>query len=278
MNNPESLRGSGPEPVPAYGALTYSGSHAAQPRRAGSAGSPPAGSDEMRERNESSPPWRAAKFVGQQLFKTYENSVPSGSILRRHWPRKISFSVNSGVSGPLQSMPPAASRSHTQCAWQYQSRQLPGCWSRSTVIRPSGTSTSTVGLVSANGNAAYSASLASVAGFVIRFAMSNQGSSSYSVTTVVTLVQPWSARSTTSRAPMPGSRSRRADTSTAWCSVRSGGDRSSSRAPLVHRALCAPPSTYTSWLSPDQPAGRTRSTPFPVVSERIAPLAGSSTT
>src|SRR2546430_4988597 len=120
----------------------------------------------------------------------------------------MSFSVNSGVSGPLQSIPPAASCSHTQCAWQYQSRQLPGCWSRSTVIRPSGTSTSTVGLVSANGNATYSASLSSVAGLVIRFAMSIHGSSSYSVTTVATLVQPSSLRSTTSRAPIPGSRSR----------------------------------------------------------------------
>src|SRR2546422_7747920 len=32
MNSPESLRGSAPEPTLAYGALTYSGSHAAQPR------------------------------------------------------------------------------------------------------------------------------------------------------------------------------------------------------------------------------------------------------
>src|SRR2546426_289640 len=137
----------------------------------------------------------------------------------------MSFSVNSGVSGPLQSIPPAASCSHTQCAWQYQSRQLPGCWSRSTVIRPSGTSTSTVGLVSANGNATYSASLSSVAGLVIRFAMSIHGSSSYSVTTVATLVQPSSLRSTMSRAPIPGSRSRRADTSSARLTLRAGAAR-----------------------------------------------------
>src|SRR6266480_3125226 len=169
----------------------------------------------------------------------------------------MSFSVKSGVSGPLQRIPPAASCSHTQWAWQYQSRQLPGCWSRSTVIRPRGISTSTVGFVSANGNATYSASLSSVAGFVIRFTMSNHGSSSYSVTTVVTLLHPWSMRSTTSRAPIPGSRSRRADVSAAWLTVRSGAARSSSRARPVQRALCAPPCTYTSWFSPDHAAGRT---------------------
>src|SRR6059036_1482427 len=56
----------------------------------------------------------------------------------------MSFSVKSGVSGPLHRIPSAASCNHTQCAWQYQSRQLPGCWSRSTVMRPRGTSTSTV--------------------------------------------------------------------------------------------------------------------------------------
>src|SRR5256712_4149324 len=116
----------------------------------------------------------------------------------------MSFSVNSGVSGPLQSIPPAASCSHTQCAWQYQSRQLPGCWSRSTVIRPSGTSTSTVGLVSANGNATYSASLSSVAGLVVPVAVSIHGSSSYSVTTVATLGPPPSLPPPTDPAPSPG--------------------------------------------------------------------------
>src|SRR5207247_655108 len=162
----------------------------------------------------------------------------------------MSFSVRSGVSGPLQRIPPAASCSHTQWAWQYQSRQLPGCWSRSTVIRPSGTSTATVGFASAKGNATYSASLSSGGGFVIRFAMSIHGSSSYSVTTVVTLVHPWSLRSTTRRAPIPGSRSRRADTSSAWLTVRSGAVRSSSRAPPLPKAPCAPPCTYRDRVSP----------------------------
>src|SRR5437879_10014191 len=78
-------------------------------------------------------------------------------------PDTPSFNVNSGVSGPLHSTPSAPSCSHTQCVWQNQSRQLPGCWSCSTVIRPSGTSTSTVGLRKANGNATYRASFSSVA-------------------------------------------------------------------------------------------------------------------
>src|SRR5437667_12596915 len=116
----------------------------------------------------------------------------------------MSFSANRGVSGPLHSTPPpppppppppsVPSCSHTQSVWQYQSRQLPGCWSCSTVIRPSGTSTSTVGLVNANGKATYSASLSSVAAFVQRFSMSIQGSSSYSVTTDVIAANPSSLR------------------------------------------------------------------------------------
>src|SRR3989441_12830645 len=173
----------------------------------------------------------------------------------------MSFSVSRGVSGPVQSLPPAASCSHPQCAWAYQSRQPPRCWSRSTVIRPSGTSTSTVGRVRANGNATYSASFSSVAALVMRFSTSSHGNSSYNVTTDVTSPAPSTLRCTTSCTPIPGSRSRRADTSCAWLTVRSGAARRNSRDGSVQSALCRPPRTYTSWFSPppDQPVGRTRS-------------------
>ena len=77
---------------------------------------------------------------------------------------------------------------------------------------------------------------------------------------------------------MPGRRSRLDATSVACFTVRSGAVRSSSRAGAVQSALWAPPCTYRSWFSPVQGVGRTRSLPSPVVSERIAPLAGSSTT
>src|SRR2546430_1072184 len=142
---------------------------------------------------------------------TEANSVPSGAILRRHWPRTTSFNVNSGVSGPLHTTPSASSCSHTQCVWQNQSRQLPGCWSCSTVIRPSGTSTSTVGLTKANGNATYSASLSSVAVFVQRFPMSIHGRAAYSRTTGVSAGHPSSVRATTSLVPQPGRPPRRAE-------------------------------------------------------------------
>src|SRR2546428_14191773 len=52
---PESLRGRRPDPALAYGALTYHGSHAAQPRRTGSAGAPPAASGVRREPPRSQP-------------------------------------------------------------------------------------------------------------------------------------------------------------------------------------------------------------------------------
>src|SRR2546429_3794556 len=99
MNSPESLRGSAPEPTLAYGALTYSGSHAAQPRRTVSARSPPRASAERREGNESSPPWLGAQFVGQEVWRAYANSVASGSIFRRHRTRELSFRLDSGVCG-----------------------------------------------------------------------------------------------------------------------------------------------------------------------------------
>ena len=151
--------------------------------------------------------------------------------------------------------------------WQNQSRQLPGCWSCSTVIRPSGTSTSTVGLTKANGNATYSASLSSVAVLVQRFSMSIHGRSSYSVTTDVSAGNPSSVRATTSLVPMPGRRSRRAEASRAVVTRSSGAAVRCSRAPSVQSALAAPPVTYTSSFSPDQAPGFTRSRPSPPVSE-----------
>src|SRR5439155_657055 len=129
------------------------------------------------------------------------------------------------------------------------------------VIRPSGTSTSTVGLRKANGNATYRASLSSVAVLVQRFSMSIHGRSSYSVTTEVSAGNPSSVRATTSLIPMPGRRSRRAEANRAVALCSSGAAVRCSRAPSVQSALAAPPVTYTSSFRPDHAPGFTPSRP-----------------
>ena len=113
-------------------------------------------------------------------------------------------------------------------------------------MRPSGTSTSTTGWVKAKGNAAYTASLSSIATLVIRFSMSTQGSSSYNVTRETTAVQPRSARVTSSRTPIPGNRVRREAMRVAAAISRVAGVRSVSRSPLVQSALRPPPVTSNS--------------------------------
>src|SRR6266576_3438906 len=76
-------------------------------------------------------------------------------------------------------------------------------------MRPSGTSSCTVGCVKANGKATYSASFSNTGVLVISFSMSTQGSASYSVTVDVAVPQPSTVRVVTSRTPMPGKRSER---------------------------------------------------------------------
>src|SRR2546422_8371411 len=71
-------------------------------------------------------------------------------------------------------------------------------------MRPSGTSTSTTGLVSANGKATYRASFSRVAVFASRFSTSIQGSSSYRVTVEVSDGKPSSRRVAMRRTPIPG--------------------------------------------------------------------------
>src|SRR4029077_18939436 len=62
----ESLRASVPSPALVYRGLTYSGSHAAHPRRTGSARSPPGASAERRKRHTKCAHRRAAHVVGPE--------------------------------------------------------------------------------------------------------------------------------------------------------------------------------------------------------------------
>src|SRR2546425_4342212 len=64
--------------------------------------------------------------------------------------------------------------------------------------------------------------------------------------------------------------------SCACATASSGGALRWSRDSSVHSAERAPPRTYTSWFSPDQAPGLTRSLPSPPVRDRIAPVAESS--
>src|SRR5437868_14844613 len=108
---------------------------------------------------------------------------------------------------------------------------------------------------------------------MMRFSMSIHGNSSYSVTIDVIEGNPSSERSTTSRTPIPGNFSRRHLTNFACVMERWGGFLRSLRSPDVHKALCSPPSAYTSLFNPDHCEGLTYSLPSSPENERNALVA-----